>query len=627
MMTDQRITLEKLHAKLADLSIPEKDLSAYFRIDEERSSILRPALQLNPDTVSLPGDPAVRDARGDTVIAFANTVSRMRRRLRFERMLADGYTGPVVVSEGDSWFQFPIKLEDTIDHLYGKGFAVRSLGAAGDTLKNMLAEREYVDAIRETGATLFLLSAGGNDALGGGNLRTHLRDFDPSLSPSAHLLPSFGRLLDKTIVMYESVLRDVEALPGVVTLCHGYDYTIPNAGKWLGNPMASRGIVAPDFQRAIARQMIDTFNDRLKLLTGRFGSRAVYVDARGAVGPGLESWFDELHPKDAGYGRVADRFETAMNAVIKVSRTKTRSVRKKATAVKEPPSQPEASSVRRGWSLHVGLNKIDPGHYAGDDGELYACHFDAEDMARIARERGFEKVTVLLDAEATRDSVKGCIAAAADSLKAGDLFLVTYAGHGSQIPDFNADEEDGADETLCLFDGMLIDDELYELWSRFSDDVRIVMISDSCHSGSVIRGMRRRNADNDIKCKEAGRPRLLPLGVAVRTFREHRDFYTAIGRQFRGVDEGLLVKELNWPLRGSVLLISGCQDNQTSQDGMGNGRFTQELLQVWNEGRFKGNWQEFHRRILAGMPETQSPNLMLIGRSPETLASMPPFTI
>ena len=79
-------------------------------------------------------------------------------------MLADGYKGPVLVSEGDSWFQYPIKLEDTIDHLYAKGFAVRSLDAAGDTLENMLKDREYVDAIGEAKASIFLFSAGGNDA-------------------------------------------------------------------------------------------------------------------------------------------------------------------------------------------------------------------------------------------------------------------------------------------------------------------------------------------------------------------------------------------------------------------------------------------------------------------------------
>ena len=36
----------------------------------------------------------------------------MRRRWAFESRLAGGYNGPIIVSEGDSWFQYPLKLED-----------------------------------------------------------------------------------------------------------------------------------------------------------------------------------------------------------------------------------------------------------------------------------------------------------------------------------------------------------------------------------------------------------------------------------------------------------------------------------------------------------------------------------
>jgi hypothetical protein len=92
-------------------------------------------LQLNPKTVALPADPKAARARSEAAMTFANSISRMRRRLRFEGMLANGYSGPILVSEGDSWFQYPIRLDDTIDHLYSRGLAVRSLDAAGDTFK------------------------------------------------------------------------------------------------------------------------------------------------------------------------------------------------------------------------------------------------------------------------------------------------------------------------------------------------------------------------------------------------------------------------------------------------------------------------------------------------------------
>ncbi|ATE59010.1 caspase family protein [Thauera sinica] len=616
-MANTRITPAELNRKLTDLSIPESELAQYFLTDEESSGFFDPKLQLNPETVDLPTDPDERHTRSEAAMNFANGIARMRRRLRFDSMLADGYKGPVLVSEGDSWFQYPIRLEDTIDHLYTKGFAVRSLDAAGDTLENMLKDREYVDAIRETKASIFLLSAGGNDALGGGNLSAHLRNFDPALSPAAHLLPSFERLLDHALSMYERVLRDVEKLPGVVTICHGYDYVIPNSGKWLGKPMISRGIKDGAVQRGIAAHMIDRFNERLRQVVARFGDRAMHVDARGAVGDTLNVWYDELHPKNPGYGRVAERFEKAIKSVVAHAPRS----RARGRAQRPEPAVP----TRRGWSVHVGLNRIDAAHYGGE-GQLFGCHFDVEDMERIAAERGFDKRTVLLDEQATRDAVKNAVADAAAELKAGDVFMLTYAGHGSQVPDFNSDEDDGADETLCLYDGMLIDDEIYELWSKFADDVRIVMISDSCHSGSVSRAARPVQSDAD-EGKPEVRTRLLPPALAARAFRSHRDFYMELGRQHRGPDERVLIRELDMPLRCPVLLLAGCQDNQESQDGVGNGRFTQELLRVWDEGRFQGDWNSLVTRIVAKMPETQTPRLTLIGRSPGVLAAEGPFSI
>ena len=76
---------------------------------------------------------------------------------------------------------------------------------------------------------------------------------------------------------------------------------------------------------------------------------------------------------------------------------------------------------------------------------------------------------------------------AAKTLQGGDLFFLTYSGHGGQVPDVNGDEADKKDETWCLYDGQLIDDELYFELSKFAAGVRILVLSDSCHSGTVTR--------------------------------------------------------------------------------------------------------------------------------------------
>lgn len=46
--------------------------------------------------------------------------------------------------------------------------------------------------------------------------------------------------------------------------------------------------------------------------------------------------------------------------------------------------------------------------------------------------------------------------------------MLSYSGHGGQLPDLNGDESDGRDETWCFFDGELVDDELYNSFSQFA---------------------------------------------------------------------------------------------------------------------------------------------------------------
>ena len=48
--------------------------------------------------------------------------------------------------------------------------------------------------------------------------------------------------------------------------------------------------------------------------------------------------------------------------------------------------------------------------------------------------------------------------------------------------------------------------------------------------------------------------------------------------------------------RASVILISGCQDNQLSLDGDRNGLFTQTLLGVWDDGKWKAATASSGRR-------------------------------
>jgi len=292
------------------------------------------------------------------------------------------------------------------------------------------------------------------------------------------------------------------------------------------------------------------------------------------------------------------------------------------------------TSTARGLALNIGLNAVSAAAYGGWDGPLAACEFDANDMAAIAKAKGM-KPTVLLTKSATRANVLTGVRGAAKALKTGDFFLLTYSGHGGQVPDVTGEEADKQDETWCLYDGQLIDDELYFELSRFAAGVRILVLSDSCHSGTVTR------AGPPPFATTHQRPKLMPPAVAMRTYREHQAFYDklqldlvkAAGKAAVDPDAALaqvaasgrlqaIVKKFN----PAVVLISGCQDNQTSMDGDHNGAFTESLLKVWSQGTFQGNYGTFHARIKAGLPASQSPNLFTLGVAGTFLAQRP-FTV
>ena len=71
-----------------------------------------------------------------------------------------------------------------------------------------------------------------------------------------------------------------------------------------------------------------------------------------------------------------------------------------------------------------------------------------------------------------------------------------------------------------------------------------------------------------------------------------------------------------------MILISGCQDNQTSLDGDHNGAFTEQLLRVWNQRPLhRATTSSSTPRIKARLPATQTPNLFTLGPAAAFLAA------
>lgn len=286
-------------------------------------------------------------------------------------------------------------------------------------------------------------------------------------------------------------------------------------------------------------------------------------------------------------------------------------------------------SVQR-RSLHIGLNQVDPASYGGWDGRLKACEADAHAMADVAKGMGFEP-TVLLTREATAAAVYTSIRRAAAELPSGGFFFLTYSGHGGQVPDLDADEAtqsgdlpDTMDETWVLYDTQLLDDEIYGALSAFATGVRTFVLSDSCHSGTVTKEAivgRREVLESrpTTRSAEISVPAVkwAPDTVTRAEFNAHRDQYQS--RRTWGTSLALPKSHVK------VVLMSGCQDWQTSMDGTTNGAFTEAFLNAWAGGAFAGNYRDLHNAVKARLPFTQQPNLFAYGDGVENMLLTTPL--
>jgi hypothetical protein len=270
--------------------------------------------------------------------------------------------------------------------------------------------------------------------------------------------------------------------------------------------------------------------------------------------------------------------------------------------------------MAKGVSIHIGLNHVDPKQYEGWDGALNACIADARDMRALAKKKGFTGNTLLLDGQATAAAVTAAIQDAGKKLAKGDILLLTYSGHGGQVRDTNSDESDNdrMDETWVLFDRQLVDDELYNLWAKFKAGVRVLVLSDSCHSGTVVKNI-------PPFMGRGPRPRAMPRSVGIAVEKAHRALYRSIQEKNRGTE--------NTKVNASVLLISGCMDNQTSMDGEKNGAFTGTLKKVWSGGKFTGNYRKLRDKIRSLLPSTQTPNYYCVGTVNSLYEAQKPFTV
>jgi hypothetical protein len=285
--------------------------------------------------------------------------------------------------------------------------------------------------------------------------------------------------------------------------------------------------------------------------------------------------------------------------------------------------------MSKGLSLHIGINECDPEHYGGWSGPLKGCESDCDAMSKIALAKGFDPV-VLKTKDATRQNVIDTIADIAAKCDAGDAFLLTYSGHGNTHKDHFGDEADGRDETWVLHDDELFDDEIRGLLTKFAPGVRITLVSDSCHSGSVSKsgppGLDGGPPGEGVFLDPVGADdlvRAMPRDVSENVAVKWAD-------HLRGIRNSELAR-IKDPVKAHVVAISGCRDDQRSYEREGRGLFSRALEKVWGDGQFRGNYQQLRDQIVAevgALPNsTQEPQITTDGDRSFDMRGEEPFKI
>ena len=223
-------------------------------------------------------------------------------------------------------------------------------------------------------------------------------------------------------------------------------------------------------------------------------------------------------------------------------------------------------------ALLIGINRY---QIAGAD--LRGCVNDVEDLSQVlVAFQGFKPsdITKLIDGAATKKAIQSGIKTLLRGLKKGDVALLHYSGHGSNVPDDNK-RRGRRPRRDPLSDRSRLGRPAQRRLAARNDSTALpagaslTVIMDCCHSGTNTRAI----LPPDAPVKERYLPS--PWGLAeVESGRSlPKRVTTELRRSSRAKRKSSDVVDANLP----EILITGCRDTQTSADAFINGRYNGAL--------------------------------------------------
>ena len=248
-------------------------------------------------------------------------------------------------------------------------------------------------------------------------------------------------------------------------------------------------------------------------------------------------------------------------------------------------------------AVMIGVNR-----YKIPGANLRGCVNDVKNLQSVLTQYygfGGSDITTLLDGKATKKAIQGAIKQMLSASKKGDVALLHFSGHGSNVPDKDGDEADFRDEILCPHDldwrDPLADDWLRAAFDKLRDGVSLTVIFDCCHSGTATRAVLP--PDAPIVARYLPSPWDL---VAAESGRRMRG---AVRATVHGASRAARKKRDVVVTDIPEVLVTGCRDDQTSADariGDGfNGALTYNLVAALKQAKGKISYRELHKATLA----------------------------
>lgn len=238
----------------------------------------------------------------------------------FEPSIKQHPQWPVIISEGDSWFSFPVhaNLIDNLDEMAARKISLLRLEKSGDKALRIIGGEQKVKLakyLKRYPVNALLFSGGGNDIVGI-DLLPLLNQWKPGMTwreciNDMTAEARFERLRSAYLDLVH--LRD-ENQPDCRIYLHGYDWAIPSGvstkmwglkfGPWMKLHLEAKGINDSTDQREIIRWLLRRFNDMLAQIAQQ--PKVVLVETLGTLAE--NEWNDEIHPTREGFKKIATKF-------------------------------------------------------------------------------------------------------------------------------------------------------------------------------------------------------------------------------------------------------------------------------------------------------------------------------